>query len=901
MAEGAIDLARRAENHQPSTIAQIIWENARRAGRDPCIVSVDGGLLTWRDLLEQLEHTSRALRASGIGPDDRVAVVLPNGPTLATAFLSIASCSACAPLNPAYGADEFEWSFRDLGAVALVTVRDGAGQAANAADRLGIPIIELVPDPSAPGRFELGGRQWRRGSIGTVVTPQSVALLLHTSGTTSRAKLVPLRHANLLASSRNMVAALELSAEDRCLNLMPLFHIHGLVGGLLAPLSAGGSAVCAPNFRPDAFFQWLSDTQPTWLTAVPTMHSAIVADAPRHREAIERCRLRFIRSSSAPMPVKLFGELSRTFRVPVLEAYSMTEAAHQITINPLPPGRQKPGTVGRPAGPEVAVIDETGNAVPSGQTGEVAIRGPSVTSGYDANPSANAEAFIGDWLRTGDLGHFDTDGYLVLSGRLKEQVNRGGEKISPIEIDQALLKHPDVVEAVAFGVPHPSLGEDVAAAVVLGQQSEIGSRELQAHLKGQLSGFKVPRRIFLVDRIPKGPTGKVQRRLLREHFAAAAVPDSAEDRNAEEGMSDLERRLLDLWRDMLRPARVGLDDDFFDSGGDSLRALQMLLEVEKIVGRAVPETILHECSTVRQMAHLLTVDDLSNRAPLIRVKTTGSLPPFFFFHGDFSGGYYTRRLAGMLDQDQPFISVMPHGLAQEPMPSSIEEMAAERLPLILETQPDGRFRLGGYCNGGLVALEVARLLLNAGRSVDLVVMVDPPILNVRPSSKAIYGTIDRALRALDAQWELSHPRLTRAIDVCWRRHNDLERLSRETLWRYAAGAYRKLRGRTPDLRERTLGSAQERAGQRLGARLFGRELSDRERKFHDNYTRLYRHYFPAPIDAPVVYYSAGYRPGALRHFGGTVEFNWIPGGHWGCVSTNLDVLGSQLRRRLLDA
>ena len=323
--------------------------------------------------------------------------------------------------------------------------------------------------------------------------------------------MVPLTHRNVCASAVNVQHTLRLTAEDCCLNVMPLFHIHGLIAAVLAPLGTGGSIFCTPGFNALRFFAWLDESRPTFYTAVPTMHQAILARAPRNRDAIDRANLRFIRSASAPLLRQVMAELEETFGAPVVEAYAMTEAAHQMTCNPLPPAPRKPGTVGIAAGPEVSVMDEAGALLPAGEVGEIVIRGANVSDGYENNPAANAEAFTNGWFRTGDQGVMDDEGYLRITGRLKEIINRGGEKISPREIDEAILDHPAVRQVVAFAVPHPKLGEDIAAAAVLREGMEATPRELQAFAAERLADFKVPRKILLMDDIPKGPTGKLQR------------------------------------------------------------------------------------------------------------------------------------------------------------------------------------------------------------------------------------------------------------------------------------------------------------------------------------------------------------------------------------------------------
>ncbi len=331
---------------------------------------------------------------------------------------------------------------------------------------------------------------------------------------------MPLTHANIWASADNIAATLELGERDRALNVMPLFHIHGLIAGLSAPLSRGGSVFCTPGFNALKFFAEMEEARPTWYTAVPTMHQAILTRAGHHKEIIARHPLRFIRSSSSSLPPRVIGELEAVFHAPVIESYGMTEATHQMASNPLR-GVRKPGSVGLAAGPEIAVIDEGGRLIGRGATGEVVIRGDSVMAAYENNAKANAEAFVNGWFRTGDQGVIDAQGYLTLTGRLKEIINRGGEKVSPREVDEALMDHPAVLQAVAFAVPHDMLGEDVAAAVVLRDGMSANEHELRAFLAERLAAFKTPRKIVLLAEIPKGATGKLQRIGLAQKLGLA--------------------------------------------------------------------------------------------------------------------------------------------------------------------------------------------------------------------------------------------------------------------------------------------------------------------------------------------------------------------------------------------
>ena len=489
------------------------FEDLLAAGRRDAaaIAAPKAAPLTYEALRAVVAATVASLNAFGVGRNDRVAIVLPNGPEMAAAFLGIASGATSAHLNPAYRTDEFEFYMSDLRASALVVEVGSSSPAIAAANKLKIPILTLAPEPTrGAGAFALYG-----GAIGTAVNPgfaeaADVALILHTSGTTSRPKIVPLTQANVTRSADNVARTLELAEADRGLNVMPLFHIHGLIAGFLAPLSRGGSVYCTPGFNALKFFAEMKDAKPTWYTAVPSMHQAILTRAGRNRDVIARHPLRFIRSSSSSLPPQVIGELESTFHAPVIEAYGMTEASHQMASNPLH-GVRKPGSVGVAAGPEVAIMDESGKRLAAGQIGEIVIRGDNVTAGYENNPKANAEGYVEGWFRTGDQGVIDADGYITLTGRLKEIINRGGEKISPREVDEALMDHPAVLQVVTFAVPHDKLGEDVAAAVVLREGAAATEQELRGFLSERIAAFKTPRTILFLAEIPKGATGKLQR------------------------------------------------------------------------------------------------------------------------------------------------------------------------------------------------------------------------------------------------------------------------------------------------------------------------------------------------------------------------------------------------------
>ena len=495
-----------------SEASSIIERLAAGADDAPAVLEPERTALSHGALRRQIRAAAEQLHALGLGRNDRVAIVLPNGPEMATAFLSVAACASTAPLNPAYRAEELDFYLSDIGAKAILVAEGETGPAVEVAGKLGIGVLRLVALADAPaGSFRIEGNAIGPAAGPELAQPSDIALLLHTSGTTSRPKLVPLSHANLAASARHIGATLALTASDRCLNIMPLFHIHGLIAAVLSSLAAGSSVYCTPGFNALRFFQWLGDARPSWYTAVPTMHQAILARAARNEEALAAAKLRFIRSSSASLPAQVMAELEATFRCPVIEAYGMTEAAHQMASNRLPPGQRKAGSVGASAGPELAVMAPDGALLQPGEPGEIVIRGPNVTAGYAKNPEANAAAFAFGWFHTGDQGVLDEDGYLRVTGRLKEIINRGGEKISPLEVDDVLMDHPDIAQCVTFAMPHDKLGEEVAAAIVLREGRSASESEIRAFASGRLADFKVPRRIVILDEIPKGATGKLQR------------------------------------------------------------------------------------------------------------------------------------------------------------------------------------------------------------------------------------------------------------------------------------------------------------------------------------------------------------------------------------------------------
>jgi acyl-CoA synthetase (AMP-forming)/AMP-acid ligase II/thioesterase domain-containing protein/acyl carrier protein len=620
----------------------------------PALLSPAGATLSHAELRRRAEAFASSLRAAGATSGDRVAFLLPSGPELAVALIGAMSTSVAVPLNPAFTAAEREDLLRRLGARFLVT-EDG------------LKALDVAPRPAD----------------GTV-------LLVLTSGTTARPKAVRITAANIRARSRAFGEALGLGPADRCLNVVSFFHVHGLLGALLPALEAGGSAVCAEGFHAPSFAGWLRDFAPTWFTAGPALLRDILRAAPAAHA------LRFIRSVSAPLPPSLLAELERAYGVPVLEGYGMTETG-TITSNPPPPRPRKAGTVGVPVGCEIKIAD-----------GEVLVRGPSVTPGY-----VDGEDVDG-WFRTGDLGRLDADGYLTLTGRLKELINRGGEKVAPLEVEMELLRHPAVAEAVVFPLPHPRLGEDVGAAVVA--RAAVTEGELRRFAAERLAPYKVPARIGLVKEIPRAPSGKIARARMAdllgwrrpEHVAPA---------------TETERGLAKIWTRVLGAEGVGALDSFYDLGGDSMLAAELIVEIEAELGRHLPAAALLRATTLRALA--AEIDAGATISTLALVQRGAGRPPFFCVHGLDGNVVNFKPLAEAMGADQPFYSFQAKGLDGREAPlERIEDMARLYLDDLLREQPRGPYHLGGWSFGGLVALEMARRLRASGREVALLAILD---------------------------------------------------------------------------------------------------------------------------------------------------------------------------------
>jgi acyl-CoA synthetase (AMP-forming)/AMP-acid ligase II/thioesterase domain-containing protein len=625
----------------------------------------------------------------------RIAVALPAGPEFLTTCLAAMSRGVCLPLDAGLRAAEFESAIATLRPD--LVIRDPVASASG--------LARPATDPE----------------------PSSVALVIRTSGTTGAGKSVPLTHANLCASAGHIREAMQMSEVDRLLSPAPLHHIAGLALAL-ASLSAGACTFIAPGLPAALLFDIFEDFRPTLLWATPSLLAELVMTGRRIGFNREHVPLRAIRCGAAALRPELLREAEDLFGAPVIETYGMTEAAPQITCSPLPPAPRKIGSAGKPAGPEVRIRSATGGPAAAGESGEIEIRGPNVCSGYE---DADAECFLDGWLRTGDLGYLDADGFLFVTGRLKEQINRGGESISPLEVERVLLRHPDVRDAAVFGMPDERLGEAVAAAVVFvpGRAREVS--ELREFAAQSLSDAKVPSSIVAVDEIPRTVTGKLQRASLAAHLGLGSSVNSRPE--FIEPRDDLERDLAAIWREILKLDRIGVEDDFYALGGGSLAVIRMLGVVQERYGAGnqlrerieffARPTIAHQAEILRGA---LQESEPATVAGVERLSDGRELDPLFCIPGAAADVSYFAAMARHTAAGRSVYGLWNQSLSGCPTSAPLENLASELITRMRSIQPDGPYLLGGHCYGGIVAYEMAQQLAAAGEQVSALLLFDTP-------------------------------------------------------------------------------------------------------------------------------------------------------------------------------
>ncbi len=723
---------------QPQLPQESLWLTfdalARRAGDVDALLALDRRPLSFRALAERIVAIRDCLADYGIGPGDRVASVLPRGPETAVCFLGVASAATYVPLNPEYSEAELTRYLTQVRPRTIIVEAGASATARRSASALGIPVADLVMEGETAGEFTLRFAEAGKPVARSWNAADDVGLLLLTSGTTSAPKLVPMRQRHLLAYAHASREHYRLLPADRGLHVMPMFHGHGLKSTLLVPLACGSAVICSRDFDIPRFFRQVAELAPTWYSAAASIHQAVLQRADAHRDAVRAAHLRFVRSGSARLDPRVMEGLEDAFGAPVIERYGMTETC-TLTANPLPPAQRRPGTVGAPMFNDVAIVDDSGNPAAPGAIGEVVARGPGVFDGYFDDSATTAAAFIDGWFRTGDLGRFDDDGFLILAGRLKDVINRGGEKIGTMEVEAALLRHPALAEACVFPIPHPTLGEEVAAAVVRAADRRVTERELRAHAATLLAGFKVPRRISFLIEMPKGLTRKVDREAVARMCAARADATAEEARALAKPLTALEAQIAECWKAVLglHDADVARDDDFFLLGGDSLHAYELFARLRARYGISVGlGHLFDDAATVAGMARLVERSRQTMRATgdesrrLVRIKDDGDRPALFAVPGSGGNPVGFVHLGRLLDPRQPLIGIESRGIDGGGAPlTRVEAIAADNLQAIRRLQQTGPYFLAGACYGARVAYEMARQLEMSGERVGLLLMLDP--------------------------------------------------------------------------------------------------------------------------------------------------------------------------------
>lgn len=705
------------------TIASAIARNAESRPDAPAFVDAVPQTITFSRLAEAVASFARLLAEAGLRRDDRVGLVVPPGLAGGLLVVSLACNATLVPINPSLKPDEIGELARLTRLKAAVIPRWIGADARAILLEQKLAVFDAVRMPDGGVGLELVTPVAGEPAEIAPASAGDVAVLLRSSGTTGAPKLIPVTHGNLVAMAEKFGSSLwfHMSADDRAACMLPLYYAAGLKTTLFVPLILGASVAFPPDGKAFDLASWAELLDPTYLSVAPGPLNGVIDRLRLSEQAFRVASLRFVMCASAYLPEQLRLAAEKILRVPVLEFYGLSEAG-VMSANPVPPGLVKPGTVGVPAPGELLVVDGTRRPVPAGAVGHIMISGPTVMPGYVSTDHSSASEMKEGWLLTGDLGRIDRDGYLTIVGRLSEVINKGGEKVFPYEIEKALLEHPAVLEAAAFGLPHRRLGESVAAAAVLKNGSDVTGLELKEFLALRLAAFKLPRQVHIVESLPRGNTGKVVRRTLTETFAAQPrgpieQPDCL-----------MELEVRDIWARLLGTQEVGLDVDFFELGGDSLLATEMLLEVERLAGRPYPPAELANL-TVRHIAAVLK-SALPARGRLVTQSTAGDRIPVFFCHGDFlTRGIYAHKLFALVPGGHPVFLL--DCCADGPVASSIEDIARRYLHDVLPLARGTPVVVGGYCNGGLAAWHLTHLLRAEGVDVAQLLLLETISLNAR--------------------------------------------------------------------------------------------------------------------------------------------------------------------------
>jgi len=714
------------------TICAVIKRWADIQPDAPALIAENRSVLSYRALSDVIDRIRADLKTLGLGRDDRIAIV-HSGP-IDTGILTLAvfGIAAAAPLDPRQTEEEFVKKVAELGAKSVIFGPNVPKPTREKACELGLKIVETRPCRIAgTNGFEtwtsLAVEPGAEADQSIPVGPEDIAFVLATSGTTQRSKIVPTKHRRVLAFCEQRHVAYELRPDDICAVARPIFYSAG-INSIVMSLYSGGAALVMSEFEPAQFLRRITDQRATWFNGGPAMLKALHGNLLEYPQSARGQKLRLVLQTSGYLEPEIIDYLEKALHTSVRTTYASSETG-LIAVG-------RPGSrVGELVAmstltenfyigeSEVSIRSSDGRFSPSGKPGEIVVRGPQVIEAYENAPDLNDQAFVDGWFRTGDEGHFDENGYLHLTGRIKEIINRGGEKVSPTEVDAAILKHPDVIDAATFPLRHPTLGEEVAMAVVPAPGADLTDQILTRYLLPRLSGFKIPRRFYFVSEIPKNPAGKLQRSGLAEELGISNAIGPHAAGGSDREPTPLEAQLRAIWAEVLRIPRVGLDDNFFMIGGDSLQAVDLFHRVEKELGRSLPRSILFEAGTVAKMAQC--IEEFTTASCLVPIQPKGDAPPFFCVHDGNGEVLNYRELARLVGETQPFCGIRCRGLDEEGLPfTRIEDMAAHYIDEMKKVQPKGPYYIGGYSFGGRVAYVMAQRLRAAGEEVALLALLD---------------------------------------------------------------------------------------------------------------------------------------------------------------------------------
>ena len=838
------------------TFFDIVIAHATRHPDRPAVVGLGADSLSFGALVSQIQDIWGTLRNAGVGYGSQVAVALPSGLESVISTVAIAAHASCVPLNPRLTESEFEQELARLSLDALIVPGWLNASVHAAAEKGSYALFEASKASPLLSNFEL--RCVRRAKnprmVSAEISSQSPVLILRTSATTGVSKLVPVTHGNMLDLAGKMAGWFGLTTEDRAACVLPTYYAAGSKLNVLVPLLLGETIAIPVGVSPQRLTDWIAELRPTWFSAGPTFLQAVLDELRTRREEMPKGVLRFLTSGSAHLPDRLRKELEAILECPILEVYGISEAG-VMAANPAPPAVRKPGTVGQITPGELAIRGPSGLSAPAGEIGEIFVTGPSLMPGYGDGNTPGAGLQNG-WLPTGDIGFVDRDGFLTLVGRSKDMINRGGEKIWPSDVERAMLRHPSVREAAAFGVSHPRLGENIAAVVTLHPDATATPLELKRFLRGHLAPFKIPQRIDVVPSLLKNHTGKVSKSALAE-----AVINSEHHIDPPENLREFQ--ILKIWQGLLQRSDIGVHDDFFEAGGDSLFAMQMLLEVEALFGHRISKSNVLEASTIHQLAAISTLDAQGGDELVTKAKD-GAGQPLFFCHGDFeTHGFYALKLAALLESDQPAYLIHPLLDVAAMSELVIEDMARLYVPRLL-------------------SLEIAHQLRRAGRKVDTVVLVDSFSLNSRSLFRSLHGVLQSAA-AITWTKDFKQILSRELMPAVWK----WTRESKGSAYRWVAQAIR---------------SSGHRIARADGAGEPGRSLFD---KRNDLYFRAMANYLPPKLDCDVIAIACESNANSFEWstkpwtgLAATVRHIVVPGEHRTCITNYVEALAQSLNAHL---